>query len=642
MKSVAFRTRFSRTAWAAAVLVSVAGCGGSSAPEPSASQAGLPFGGTLRLAVPHDVVSPSALGSPDTGIANNAMDPNFLPWYDSQELQRCCLTRTLLSYGGFPTDRDGTVLRPDLAASLPEVTADELTWTFHLQPGIHYGPPLEEVEVTAADFVRMLHRVLPSHAQASGFATLTQLGIVGVPEFLAGDASAVSGVETPDPYTLRIRLVRPAGDLPARFAMSDTAPIPPSPSDPAAPLGIATGHDEDFGRFFVGTGPYMVEGSERLDFTLPPGQQVPAPGYVPGSSLTLVRNPAWDRATDQLRPAYVDRIEIAMGGTLADASARVDAGEIDFVLNPGPPPQSPAAQIERYYAEPTLGQVYAHSRDILRYIEMNLALPPFDDIHVRRAINLVIDKAGLLELAGERTGTVAGHMVLDSLEDNLLLGYDPYRTPGSHGDPDAARDEMSLSPYDTDGDGRCDDPACASVDMVTFRLTPDATGLVLANLAEIGITANVSGAFPPDDVVASFHDPQERIGLLVGGPWAKDTLNAAHFFRAVFDSAWSMSDDFTNGNMVGTSPERLESWGYEPVDLPNVDERIEACVGRPTSAQASCWAELDQYLMENVVPWVPLVSESYTHTVSKRVIHYSFDQSVAQPALDQIALDPEG
>ena len=386
----------------------------------------------------------------------------------------------------------------------------------------------------------------------------------------------------------------------------------------------------------------MVEGSERLDFTLPPGQQVPAPGYVPGSSLTLVRNPAWDRATDQLRPAYVDRIEIAMGGTLADASARVDAGEIDFVLNPGPPPQSPAAQIERYYAEPTLGQVYAHSRDILRYIEMNLALPPFDDIHVRRAINLVIDKAGLIELAGERTGTVAGHMVLDSLEDNLLLGYDPYRTPGSHGDPDAARDEMSLSPYDTDGDGRCDDPACASVEMVTFRLTPDATGLVVANLAEIGITANVSGAFPPDDVIASFHDPQERIGLLVGGPWAKDTLNAAHFFRAVFDSAWSMSDDFTNGNMVGTSPERLESWGYEPIDLPNVDERIEACVGRPTSAQASCWAELDQYLMENVVPWVPLVSESYTHTVSKRVIHYSFDQSVAQPALDQIALDPEG
>jgi hypothetical protein len=102
-----------------------------------------------------------------------------------------------------------------------------------------------------------------------------------------------------------------------------------------------------------------------------------------------------------------------------------------------------------------------------------------------------------------------------------------------------------------------------------------------------------------------------------------------------------MSDDFTNGNMVGTSRERLETWGYVPIDLPNVDERIEACLGRPTTAQVQCWAELDQYLMENVVPWVPLVFESYTHTVSSRVVHYSFDQSVAQPALDQIAVEAD-
>ena len=640
MRAARSRSRPGRMARVTCAVLLLAGCGGS-ASEPSESPSDLPTGGTLRLAVPHDIVPPSALASSDAGIANNALDPNFLPWYDSQELQRCCLVRTLLSYAGSPTDRGGTVLQPDLAASLPELSADELTWTFRLQPGIHYAPPLEEIEVTSADFVRMLHRVLPSHAQLSGFATLTQLGIVGVPEFLAGDASTVSGVETPDPYTLRIRLGRPAADLPARFAVSDTAPIPPSPSDPAAPLGIATGHDDDYGRFMVGSGPYMVEGSERMDLSLPPQEQVPASGYVPGTSLILVRNPAWDPATDDLRPAYVDRIEIAIGGTLEEAAARVDEGEIDFVLNAGSPPQAPLEQIERYYADPSLGQVHANSRDILRYVEMNLALPPFDDIHVRRAINLVIDKAGLIELAGTRTGNVAGHMVLDSMEDNLLLGYDPYRTPGSRGDPAAARDEMSLSAYDIDGDGRCDDPACAGVQMVTFRVTPEQTELVKGNLAEVGITVEVSGTFPPDDVIAPFHDPQERIGMIVGGPWAKDTLNAAHFFRAVFDSAWSMSDEFTNGNMVGTSPERLEAWGYEPIDLPNVDERIEACLGRPTTAQAQCWAELDQYMMENVVPWVPLVFESYTQTVSNRVVHYSFDQSVALPALDQIALDPD-
>src|SRR6187431_3067840 len=157
MRAIRFRTTPGRMARVAGVAVLLVGCSGSAA-EPSASPSDLPTGGTLRLAVPHDIVPPSALASSDEGIANNALNPNFMPWYDSQELQRCCLVRTLLSYPGFPTDRGGTVLRPDLAASMPELSADELTWTFRLQPGIHYAPPLSEVEVTSADFVRMLHR----------------------------------------------------------------------------------------------------------------------------------------------------------------------------------------------------------------------------------------------------------------------------------------------------------------------------------------------------------------------------------------------------------------------------------------------------------------------------------------------------
>lgn len=629
----------------AAALIVIASCGAPSRTtdvSPTAS-ASLPRGGTLRLAVPHDDPPPSALASSDEAIAVNALDPHFLGWYDAGELHRCCLSRTLLSYAGKPTADGGTVLRPDLAESLPEISGDSLTWTFRIRRGIHYAPPLQETEVTAPDFVRGLLRVLPAHAQeAGGFAMLTQLGIRGVADYVTGRTSTVAGFEIPDPYTLRIHLERPAGDLPARFALPDTAPIPPSPADPGALLGIATGHDEDYGRFFAATGPYMIEGSERVDLKLPVGQQVPAPGYVPTESLTLVRNPSWRPETDELRPAYVDRIEMAIGGTLEEVSARVDTGKIDFVYSSGPPPQSPADQIERYRADPRLGQVHPDARDIMRYIEMNLALPPFDDIHVRKAMNFVIDKARLLELAGgPQSGEVTGHLVIDSLEDNLLLAYDPYRTAGGHGDPSAARDEMRLSAYDRDGDGRCDDPACTDVGMVTFRLSPEQVELVVANLAELGIVARIMATFPPDDVFVLFHDPTERLGLIAGGPWAKDTLNAAHFFRPVFDSRYSLSDEATNGHMVGASRERLGLWGYEPVEIANVDDRVDACVAHLDAAtQVQCWANLDQYLMEKVVPWVPLFVESYTRTVSNRVVHYSFDQLAALPALDQIAVSP--
>ncbi len=370
---------------------------------------------------------------------------------------------------------------------------------------------------------------------------------------------------------------------------------------------------------------------------------MPASGYTPTASLTLVRNPSWSAETDDLRPAYADRIEIAIGGTLDELSARVDTAELDFVYSSGPPPQSPPDQIARYRSDPELGAVHPDSRDIIRYIEMNLALPPFDDVHVRKALSLVIDKALLLDLAGgPQAGEVAGHLVHNSLENNLLLAYDPYRTPGSHGDAEAARAEMRLSAYDEDGDGRCDDPACSSVGVVTFRLVPEQVDVVLDGLAELGIATTPRGSFPPDDVFASWHDPGERIGLLIGGPWAKDSLSAAHYFRPVFDSRWSMSDAVTSGNMVGASRERLATWRYKHIDLPTVDDRIDACVAHEDAlTQMQCWATLDQYLMEKVVPWVPLFYESYIRTVSRRIVHYSFDQFAAQPALDQIALDPD-
>lgn len=620
-----------------AATILLGACGGptDTVPEVSASPSP-PTGGTLRVAVPGDFPPPSTLASSGPSGAAG-LDPLY-GFYDSAELLRCCLVRTLVSYVGRPTDEGGTVLQPDLAESLPEVSADGLTWTFHLRQGIRYAPPLEDTEVTSADVVRGLLRAFRLSGPQVGFSSIGQLGIEGVSDYVAGTASTVSGFETPDPYTLRIRLVRPAGDLPARFAVPDTAPIPPSPAEGEAELGIATGHDEDYGRFIVGTGPYMVEGSEALDLSVPPDQQVPVAGFAPGESLTLVRNPSWDAATDQLRPAYVDRIEIAIGGTLEEVSARVDAGEIDLVHYAAFPPQAPLEQIARYDADPTLGSVHLNSRDFVRAVALNLALPPFDDVHVRRATNLAIDKARLIELAGgPSTGEVAGHLVLNSLENNLLISYDPYATPGSAGDPEAARDEMRLSSYDEDGDGRCDGPPCSGLEGVAILTAPGQAELVAANLAEIGIEIEI----PPDEGLGLSLEPDERIALIVGLPYGKDSLNAGPIFRSLFDSRWSMGDDFTNGTMVGASPERLAAWGYEVTEVPGIDDRIDACLTLVGEAMVQCWADLDQYLMENVVPWVPYSFERYARTVSPRVVHYSFDQSVAQPAFDQIALDPD-
>src|SRR5206468_9498939 len=111
--------------------------------------------------------------------------------------------------------------------------------------------------------------------------------IAGTKAFEQGKAANISGLEAPDRYTLVVDLLRPSGDLGYAFSMPATAPIPPNPSRPNGLLGVANGHSNGYGRFLVASGPYMIEGSDRLDFSLPPSRQKPVTGYVPTKRFTF-------------------------------------------------------------------------------------------------------------------------------------------------------------------------------------------------------------------------------------------------------------------------------------------------------------------------------------------------------------------
>ncbi len=116
-----------------------------------------------------------------------------------------------------------------------------------------------------------------------------------------------------------------------RLAMGTAAPIPPD--DEGERMGVAEGHDRNYGRFLVASGPYMFEGSETMDFSADPKDQTEAPGYVPGRQIVLVRNPSYDPETDGLRDAFPDRIEVRIGGDNDDLYNQVAAGTLDFVVD---------------------------------------------------------------------------------------------------------------------------------------------------------------------------------------------------------------------------------------------------------------------------------------------------------------------
>ena len=357
---------------------------------------------------------------------------------------------------------------------------------------------------------------------------------------------------------------------------------------------------------------------------------------MPGRSLVLVRNSSWDPATDDLRPAYVDRIEVVFGGETADLQNQVRSGDLDLVLDASPPPNL----LREYVTDPELTKhLHVHPADATSYLEFNVLQPPFDDVHVRKAVNLVIDKVGLRTLlGGETKGELTGHIMPDSLQNGQLDTYDPYATPGSTGDVEAARDEIALSVYGNE-DGICVDPACKGVLSFTVnqQAYEDQAALIADNLDEIGITLDVK-ALEISTMYSKCADPSVHMGVCLALSWYKDYADGYTFAIPLFGSV-SIFPSCCNDPLVGASEALLRKNGYDPVSVPNVDAQLEECARTVGDARFECWAALDRLLMEEVVPWVPWLSSNGVWITSERILAFSYDQSSALPALDRVSVD---
>ena len=625
------RVRGALRVTAASLVLLVSACS-SVTTTPSASPTPR-HGGTLRVVI---ALSPDA-GPPGYRPPDaSAFDFLATPTNGSEaaEVLRCCLARTLFSYSGRPTAEGGAQLQPDVASGPGQVSADGLTWTFHLKSGLRYAPPLQGVTVSAADFVRALQR------QARVGSSLHLFDdIVGFVDYQEHKAEGITGALVPDAHTLVLHLSTPEGDLPYRLALPSMVPLPASPLDPQAPFGIATGHDDGFTGVFVSSGPYMVEGSDRIDQSLPPDQQGIASGLALHDSITLVRNPSWRADQDQLRGGYADRIVLRWRTSDDEAAADIDADRADVMFGLSRPPQVPRSVLTDWMSHPDKGRVDIQTRDGVRYISMNLAAAPFDDVHVRRALAFAIDRKALEDaFGGAAVGTVTGHLALDSMEDNALFNYDPFKTPDSATRIRMARAEMALSTYDPGHTGRCTAGVCAHVRAVALT-SPQTPGpmldVVRQNLLDIGIHLDAT-SLEGKEYFSIVTDPVQDPPMAMFWGFGKDYPNGSDFFTQEFSH-----DALIGGadlSLVGATPEELRGWGYSTTSLPSVDDRINACLPLTGQAQTHCWTNLDQYMTEKVVALVPFVSESYVAIIPRRVVSYSFDQAWTLPALDRIAI----
>jgi hypothetical protein len=258
----------------------------------------------------------------------------------------------------------------------------------------------------------------------------------------------------------------------------------------------------------------------------------------------------------------------------------------------------------------------------LRHVAFNLAFPPFDDVHVRRAVVWVLDRARLARITGR--GKPATHIVPDPLEDGRLAHFDPFRTSGRHGDIRRARAEMRLSRYDTNKDGRCYDALCAGFLLGTpLTLTPRGVKLTLLfadAVAPLGLRPDIRGQPSPPRACLS-----QIYGVCLGAERRVQRGDASTFLVPMVTRSglWLPPGTHLSRNppwpppppnlsLLGAGRSFLRKLGLNGRFVsvpPNVAPDVRACKALDPTQQTRCWAVLDRKMTAKIVAVIPYLFE---------------------------------
>jgi len=242
-------------------------------------------------------------------------------------------------------------------------------------------------------------------------------------------------------------------------------------------------------------------------------------------------------------------------------------------------------------------------------------------------------------LGGTIAVSIATHVTPDPMLNNLLKGYDPYKTPGEAGSVTLAEQAMKGSKYDTNGDGKCDASVCKNVLLVSDERAVDSRMLpiIQADAAKIGITfkvRSVKGAYPV------INTPKNNIPISDRSSWGKDYADPGTFFTELFLSQTILPTGNTNYSLVGLTPAIAKAVHASGTltGIPSADTIINKCDTLSGKARNACWAQADKYIMTNVVPWVPYNSQNNVFISGPKVSHWQYDQFSDATAYSQVAL----
>lgn len=229
-------------------------------------------------------------------------------------------------------------IEPDLAEKW-DITPDGQTYTFYLRKNVkfHNGRPM-----TSEDVKYSIQRVLAKETAAP----------------FASYFAAVDKIDTPDPYTVKFSLKYPFSPFLAQFAIKRSSSIVPKE---------VVEKEGDLSNTAVGTGPWKLK------------------EWVPRERMVV------ERFADYYEPGlpYMDGIQYKVLVELASRVAALRAKQVDFS-------QIAYEAVDQLKADPTL-TILNRSRGWVRVGLINHSRKPLDDVRVRKALDMALDRNEIIE-----------------------------------------------------------------------------------------------------------------------------------------------------------------------------------------------------------------------------------------------------
>ena len=442
-------------------------------------------------------------------------------------------------------DADGnSKIVPSLAENW-DISDDGLEYTFHLRQGVkfHNGN-----DFTAEDVAYTFHRMLTVEG---GVNTEFIDQIKGADELLAGETDTLEGVEVVDDYTIKVTLKEPF----AGFLASISSPgVSIYDSEATEAAGDQFGMDP---AVTVGTGPFEFS------------------SWSFNNQLVLTRNEDYWKGASKLPGVVIKIIPDTETQSMMFESGELDILDLDYA----------ADSVDRF-TETYPDQIVQGPRVGIVYFTMNFNKEPFQDVRVRKAVQMSIDRQAILDALYGGRGQVE-----QGIFPHGLIGFNPDQEEIKY-DPEAAKALLAEAGYADGFDMEIAADSSAS-DTMTMALE-----IVSDQLAEVGIRAEIKNY---DESTWLETRKSGELGSFMS-TWSADYNDPDNFIYTFF------------GNEEKT---KIRSINYPDTEVMNRVAKARTIVNE--DERLAEYKALEEKIVHEDAAWVPMFSRLHLFAVSKRV-----------------------